>query len=174
LPNGHWADRFDTRETQAHIADYRWLVAESDKLLENDAANFVLLHIPAPHPGGIYDRRTGAFTTHGASYVDNLALADQYLAHVRLLLQQRGEWDSSTIMVMGDHSWRTKLIWSSSDVWTAEDQAASQGGQFDDRPTTPYDAVNTRALIDGLLSKRINSPADLAAFAENAPQRPIP
>ena len=47
------------------------------------------------------------FSTKHTSYVDNLALADRYLAHIRQLLEQNNQWDSSTIIVMGDHSWRT-------------------------------------------------------------------
>jgi hypothetical protein len=181
-PNAYRIDQFSSRMTAAHIADYKWITAEGDKFLEDSSTNFLLLHIPAPHPDGIYDRRTGTFTTHGGSYIDNLALADRYLAHVEELLKQRGEWDSSAVIVMGDHSWRTRLLWMAAPNWTAEDQAASHGGQFDDRPAyivklphqnapahidTPYDAVNSRALLRGILNGSIRTPAELAAFAED-------
>jgi hypothetical protein len=163
-----------------HLADYLDIVAAGDGLLGDSSIDFVLLHIPVPHPGGIYDRRTGSFTTHTASYVDNLALADRYLGHVRQVLEQRGEWDSSAVVVMGDHSWRTKLVWVGSPQWTAEDEAASHGGQFDDRPgyivKLPYQAEGaridsrfaasrTRALLDGILDGGIRSEAELARFA---------
>ena len=46
-----------------------------------------------------------------SSYVDNLALADKCLAGIRQTLEQTGQWDSSTVVVMGDHSWRTKQFW---------------------------------------------------------------
>ena len=95
-----------------HLADYRNLLAAGDRFLADPSLNFLLLHMPMPHPGGIYDRRTGTFGTPGTSYIDNLALADLYLDHVHLLLQQRGEWDSATVVIMGDHSWRTKLVWA--------------------------------------------------------------
>jgi len=139
-----------------------------------------------PHPGGIYDRRTGTFTTHRSSYIDNLALADIYLGHVRQVLKQRGEWDSSAIVVMGDHSWRTKLLWEGSALWTAEDEAASQGGQFDDRPgyivklpyqteaakiEIPFSAVRTRALLQGILDGSIRSAPELADFAGQPPNK---
>jgi len=135
--------------------------------------------MPVPHPGGIYDRKNSAFTTGHASYVDNLALADRYLAHVRLILEQRGEWNPSTVVVMGDHAWRTKLVWAGSESWTAEDQAASHGAQFDDRPAyivklpnqqqsaridDRFDAVRTRALLDGIITNRIKTPEDLASW----------
>ncbi len=106
-------------------------------MLDDSAATFVFLHMPVPHPGGIYDRLHKMLTirasSYTSSYIDNLALADIYLAHVRDLLQQRGDWDSSTIVILGDHSWRTSFLWSKSDWWTAEDQAASHGAEYDRR-----------------------------------------
>jgi len=194
-----WADilnrirslRFDnsgiaTRAAEGHIADYRDLSSAGDRFLEDPSIGFLLLHIPVPHPGGIYDRHTRTFATQRSSYIDNLALADAYLAHVRELLEQRGEWDSSAIVVMGDHSWRTEMIWMRTAYWTAEDQAASHGGHFDDRPAyivklphqseaarvdAPFAATRTRALFDGILDGSIRSAAELSAFAEQAPTR---
>lgn len=174
---------------QGQIDDYTDLSSAADRLLEDSNSNFLLLHMPIPHPGGIYDRRTGTFTTRQASYIDNLALADRYLAHVRHVLEQRGEWDSSAVVVMGDHSWRTSLLWKSSPYWTAEDEAASDGGQFDDRPAyivklpnqaegahigRQFEAVRTRALLAGILDGGIRSIAGLKAFAgePNPDQQP--
>ena len=111
----------------------------------------------------------------------HLALADIYLAHVHELLERRGEWDSSAVVVMGDHSWRTKLLWENSPYWTAEDQVASHGGQFDDRPAyivklphqttaarvdSRFAAARTRELLDGILDGSIRSVPELADFAQ--------
>ncbi len=174
----------DKVAARAHIADYNDLSSAGDRFLEDPTIDFLLLHMPVPHPPGIYDRRTRTFATHGGSYIDNLALADYYLAHVRQLLEQRGEWDSSAVVVMGDHSWRTKLLWITSPSWTPEDQAASHGGQFDDRPAyivkLPYQttagridsrfaATRTRDLLDGILDGSIRSAPELAAFAQQSP-----
>lgn len=184
LPGTEKVETNDTAE--AHIADYREIVSAGDEFLDDSSINFLFLHIPVPHPGGIYDRRTRTFTTHHSSYIDNLALADTYLAHVRQILEQRGEWDSSAIVVMGDHSWRTKLIWMGAPGWTAEDEAASHGGQFDARPAyivklphqteaarieTPFSAVRTRALLQGILNGSIRSVAELADFAGQPPNK---
>jgi arylsulfatase A-like enzyme len=162
-----------------HQIDYRDLFTAADTLLTNPSASFTFLHMPVPHPPGIYDRKKAALTTGSSSYIDNLALADQYLAHVRLVLEQRGEWDSTTIVVMGDHSWRTQLVWIKWDGWTREDQVASHGVQFDDRPAyivklpnqqqparidDRFEAIRTRALFDGIMSNRIKTPEDLAAW----------
>jgi hypothetical protein len=167
------------QDAKFHQMDYRDLFTAADKFLTSSSANFVFLHMPVPHPPGIYDRKKVAFTTGSTSYIDNLALADQYLAHVRLVLEQRGEWDSDTIVVMGDHSWRTQLLWAKKQNWTPEDQLASHGVQFDDRPAyivklpnqqkpahidDRFEALRTRALLDGIITDRITTPEDLATW----------
>jgi hypothetical protein len=176
--------RYDAQLDDAQIADFRQIYAAGDRMLADPSLNFLLLHLPAPHPGGIYDRRRGVFADDGRSYIDNLALADRYLAHVHQFLEERGEWDSSAVIVMGDHSWRTQAIWTSSSQWTAEDQQASDGGKFDDRPgyiiklpgqseaariDSRFAAVHTRALLQGILSGKIRTAQGLAAFARDVP-----
>jgi hypothetical protein len=170
----------DDQGAEFHISDYRDLLEAGDERLKDSSSGFLFLHMPVPHPGGIYNRRTGRFALNEGSYIDNLALADLYLDHVYQLLKQRNEWDSSMILIMGDHSWRTQLFWAGSSIWTAEDQAASHGGQFDDRPAyivkmpqqkqpsrveTPFSAIHTRALLQGVLNGQIRSTEDLVAFA---------
>ena len=163
-----------------HIADFTDLMSASDALLSDSSSDFILLHLPIPHPGGIFDRRRGTLTTRSSSYVDNLALADQSLAHIRQLLERKSEWESSAILVMGDHSWRT-WMWAPTVAWTAEDQAASHGGQFDDRPAyivklpgqrdaaridDPFAATRTRALLDAILAGRLRTSDDLRTWVE--------
>ena len=174
--------RPDVGSTSAHIEDYQLLYKASDRLLRDPSAGFVLLHLPIPHPWGIYNRRTGKLSTSTTSYIDNLALADKCLAGMRATLQQTGQWDASTVVVMGDHSWRT-MIWRGTaylDGWKPEDESASHGGQYDEpvayivklpgqtteaRVDTPYSSVDTRKLFDAILSRKINSVTDLTAWA---------
>ena len=54
------------------------LIASSQKLIGDDSIGFVFIHLPVPHPGGFYNRQTGAFSVPG-SFLDNLALADRAL-----------------------------------------------------------------------------------------------
>lgn len=170
----------EQRDLRQHTHDYTALATASDQFVADPSIGFLFLHLPVPHPYGFYDRRTGAFATHHTSYIDNLALADAYLAHLREQLEQQHAWDSTTLVVMGDHSWRTKNIWLHSEGWTAEDDAASHGGQFDARPAVivklpnqqtaarvdePWQAVRTRSMLDALLQGRVKSAADLQAWA---------
>jgi hypothetical protein len=165
--------------TYFHQLDYRELVVAGDKLLEDRSATFLLLHIPIPHGPGIYNRQTASFATSETSYLDNLALCDDYLGHVRKELEENGTWDSTTLVLMGDHSWR---ITSGADL-APEERAASDGGQFDDRPAyivklahqntparidTLFAALRTRDLFDNLLTGRISTSRQLARWAQQA------
>jgi hypothetical protein len=84
------------------------------------------------------------------------------------------------IVVMGDHSWRTSFVWAGGPGWTAEDAAASHGGEFDPRPAylvklanqhvaeridKPFAAIRTRTLFDAMLQNRIRTPEELARWA---------
>jgi Sulfatase len=168
---------------QQHISDYVALKDAADRILDDQSTGFALLHMPVPHPGGIYDRTTDTFALRNSSYVDNLALADKLLGHIRSRLEKSGQWDASTIIVMGDHSWRTKTTWKDSPEWTKEDEIASRGGEFDDRPVyivklpeqhtgaridMPFAALNTRLLLDAFLSQKIRSKEDLATWVRQA------
>jgi hypothetical protein len=166
---------------QSQIDDYLYLETHSNQLLRDPSYGFLLLHLPAPHPRGIYDRRTGRFANTGtSSYIDNLALADKRLAGIRQTLEQTGQWNSSTVIVMGDHSLRTKL-WETEHVWTPEDETATHGGQYDPRPVyivklpnqttaaridASFQTVNTRKLFDALMAHQINTPTDLATWTQ--------
>jgi hypothetical protein len=170
-------------EAQIHLEDFEDVDAAANSLIRDPSASFILVHLPIPHPVGIYDRATGVVEPTG-SYVDNLALADKCLARIRAELEQAGQWDSSTVVLMGDHGWRTKQIWfrrTFTAFWKQEDNSASEGGQYDPRPAymvklpgqragfrvdTKYSAVNTRLLFDELLAHKISSPEDLTAWAE--------
>jgi hypothetical protein len=163
--------------TLFHQLDYRELLAAGDKLLEDRSATFVLLHMPIPHLPGIYNRRTASFATSNPTYLDNLALCDDYLAHVRKKMEENGTWDNTTFIIMGDHSWR---ISKGSDL-SPEERAATDNGQFDDRPAyivklahqntpsridTQFAALRTRDLFDNLLTGRISTSRQLALWAK--------
>lgn len=115
------------------IETYQDLMKHSKPLLLASGPDLVFLHLPLPHPPGFYNRRAGRFDTSGnRSYIDNLSLADKTLGELTAMLQQSPRWKKTSIVICGDHSWRTYL-WRKQ-AWTAEDNAASHGGVFDPRP----------------------------------------
>jgi hypothetical protein len=177
----HVPERIGADSEKAHLDDYLLLEKAADKVLVDQSSGFTFVHLPIPHPNGIYNRSTHQLTTESSTYIDNLALADSYLAHIRQLLEKTGQWDSSTILVMGDHGWRTTLVWEKYPGWSSEEQRASLGGQFDSRPgyivklagqtsgtriDEPFDALRTRALTDELLAGEIQSPEQLKEWVD--------
>ena len=175
------------RDASQHIEDLHELEAASDALLRDPRYGFVLIHLPVPHPPGIFDRKSGQLSTDGThSYIDNLALADATLAHLRQQLEATGQWDRTTLVLMGDHGWRWNH-WDQMNAWQAEDVQARGDLPSDLRPawfiklpgqtqgtrnTAPFAAVNTRALFDALLAGSIRTPAELDTFLAAHTSRP--
>jgi len=54
------------------------------------------------------------------------------LGNVMRSLQSSPRWKDTTVIVEGDHSWRT-YVWDDQPAWTREDEAASHD-HFDPRP----------------------------------------
>ena len=180
--------RIQIVDAQLHIDDVRSLAAVSDTLLSDPRLNFLLLHLPAPHPTGIYNRRRHQFVTSGGSFIDNLVLADDLLAHIRSVLQAQGEWDSDAIVVSGDHGWRVNM-WRHLPGWTTEGERASHGGHVDLRPammvklpqqntsqqeTTPVSLLSVHDLLDDLLHGTLQKPEDVLRFAQQHATSPLP
>ncbi|MGB7190549.1 MAG: sulfatase-like hydrolase/transferase, partial [Acidobacteriaceae bacterium] len=146
-----------------HTEDYRDLMRWSHELIDDGNIGFVFLHLPLPHPGGFYNRKTGQIGVHG-SYLDNLALTDRTLGELMQWISQTPLASQTTVIVCSDHSWRVPL-WSRTSAWTKEDEEAS-GGRFDPRPvlmvhfpgeTTPavvgkpFAAIREHDLVESLL-----------------------
>ncbi|MBV8811061.1 MAG: hypothetical protein JO033_20525 [Acidobacteriaceae bacterium] len=89
------------------ISALRTVLANGYRMLRDPHLNLVLIHLPIPHPPGIWDARRGVFVTTGNSnYIDNLQLSDMVLGQIRRVLEQSGEWDRSAILVSSDHPYR--------------------------------------------------------------------
>lgn len=116
---------------RAHTQEYLDLTGASNSLIRNEGVDFVFLHLPVPHPVGIYNRRTGRLGTIG-SYIDNLALADKAVGELLQTIQGTAEASRTIVILSSDHSWRVNE-WRYHSLWTKEDQRAS-GGRFDTRP----------------------------------------
>ena len=169
-------------EAATHIQDLQNLQTASDTMLRDPALGFVFIHLPAPHPRGIYDRAHARLRDDdGGSYIDNLALTDTLIGHLRQVLESTGQWDSTTLVIMGDHGWRWPY-WKNIQGWQPEDEHAHGDAAADLRPAylvklpaeqqpavlhQPFSAVNTRAFLDALLQRTLRTPQDLDTFVSN-------
>lgn len=157
------------------------LIASSQKLIGDDSIGFVFIHLPVPHPGGFYNRQTGAFSVPG-SFLDNLALADRALGQLLEWIEESSTARETTVIVSSDHSWRVGL-WKASPLWTPEDEATSHG-RFDVRPVlmvrfpsdrkcetigAAFPELGTHALIEGIIAGRIKTRADMQSLLLHRP-----
>jgi hypothetical protein len=89
--------------------------------------DLILLHLPVPHPQGIYNRYKAAFTLDESNdYLDNLEVADMTIGKLRRLLENSGLDDRTALLVTSDHPFR-KHMWSTRPTWTAEERATLGG-----------------------------------------------
>ena len=112
------------RERADELRHYQDLAPIAIQNAADPTLGLVVLHIPVPHPHGIYDRKTGQFSTdesHG--YLDNLALADRTLGEVRAAMEKSGVWKDSIVIASADHWWRSDF-WSTHFGWAPDDDRA--------------------------------------------------
>lgn len=166
----------DPAPWQMHAADYTFLMGHAREEIAG-LGGFVFIHLPVPHPGGFYDRRTHRVGVDG-SYLDNLVLTDETLSALLQAVDATALADRTTVLVSSDHSWRVDL-WRPTSDWRAEDTRVS-GGRFDSRPlllvrfpgenqgikiTRAFPLIDMHAMIGAMLAGRMNSAADLQRWA---------
>jgi hypothetical protein len=130
-PSKAWADVADWN-AEGHIASVKDVSQHAMAALANSQADLIYLHLPAPHPPEFWDRRTGTYAS-GGSYLDSLDYSDRLLGQILNLLETQPRWAATTLVVQGDHSWRTQM-WRPLPGWSAEDERISHGGEWDPRP----------------------------------------
>ena len=152
--------------------------------IANEKLDFVLVHLPLPHPPGIYDRRTGRIGP-GGGYVDNLALADRTLAELEQVIAGTHSAQQTTLVISSDHGWRIPL-WRHEVGWTNEDEtvARSRGFVFDTRPvlivrfpneaapaqvSRPLPLLDMHDILEQIVSGKIASADQLDAWAAAQP-----
>ncbi len=165
-----------TAEGEAQIEAYRNILAHTQALIEDNQVQFVFLHLPVPHPPGIYDRQRHVLRP-GGTYLDNLVLADDTLGALLQEIDATQSASRTTVIVSSDHSWRIP-IWRNADFWSTEEERAS-GGRFDDRPVllihfpgqnsgndvdSALPEMLEHEIVAGMLRGKINNSADLTAF----------
>lgn len=163
-----------------NLSDYRDLMAGGHKLIANGKIDFVFLHLPLPHPPGLYNRYTRQLCTCG-NYLDNLALTDVALGELLDQIDHTPWKDRTTVIVSSDHSWRVPL-WDGTEFWTPEEASVSQD-RFDERPVfivhfpgqtsgtdigQPVSELAEHDLIASMLQGKIQSPNDLTAALQSA------
>jgi len=161
---------------EEHMQAYLAIMMHARGQIRDNRLSFVLLHIPIPHPPGIYDRHRHVLRA-GGNYLDNLVLADDTLGMLIREIDASPSASQTTLIVTSDHSWRTPM-WRQDQGWSAEEEQVS-GGQFDSRPVLlahfPQQASGQEVtallpemlehdMIAGMLLGQIKNANDLDVF----------
>jgi hypothetical protein len=141
------ADVQDARERD--IRDYRSIMERARVLVANPHIRIAFVHLPIPHPPGIYDRHTHQLRS-GGNYLDNLTLADDTLGELMREIGASADADRTIVIVSSDHSWRVPM-WRTMPNWTKEEEKISHGS-FDPRPVF---LVHVPGQTNGLASRSV-------------------
>jgi hypothetical protein len=79
-----------------HIEDYEDVTGAARSLIQDESIRLAFLHLPAPHPPGIYSRKINKLGATG-DYLDNLVLADKTLGHVLDEIQKTASAQSTIL-----------------------------------------------------------------------------
>jgi Sulfatase len=166
--------------TKDRLQQYVNVMARTKMLIDDNQVQFVFLHLPIPHPPGIYDRNRHALRS-GGSYLDNLVLTDDTLGTLLKEIDTTPLAGETTVIISSDHSWRIPL-WRPGLDWRSEEESAS-GARFDERPVllihfpgeTAKKEIDTALpemvehdMIADMLRGRMDSPTDLTVFFKQA------
>ena len=91
-----------------------------DEIRRTDV-DFFFMHWLVPHPPGMYDRRLNRFSAGpDVNSLDNLEVVDATIGDVRRTLEQAGLWESTALIVTGDHPMRASM-WTGSPAGNREE-----------------------------------------------------
>ncbi len=165
------------------LQDYHSIMTEASTLIQSDRVHFVFVHLPLPHPPGLYDRKTHRYSKDG-NYLDNLVLADEALGDLMQQIDSTPLADRTTVIVSSDHSWRVP-IWRTGPDWTKEEEQISQG-RFEPRPVflvhfpgessggevrIPLSELVEHEIIAKILKGEMKTADDLGAFLQSSTQQ---
>jgi hypothetical protein len=92
---------------RVQIAAFQVLEPAASAAAGDSRFGLVLVHLPVPHPYGIYDQRSARLSADmGSDYFDNLVLADRTLGVLRRKLEDSGLSRSTSILLTSDHPFR--------------------------------------------------------------------
>jgi hypothetical protein len=164
-----------------HLTRYTFTLREGREVAAEPGFDLVYIHLPVPHPPGIYDRVSGGLSNSSrSSYLDNLVLTDHAFGDLRRAMEASGVWDRSTVIVTADHWWRSDF-WATRADWTTEEQQVAGGHRPDQRVPfvvkfpqdgdslvydRPFNTVITRQVIMAILTGQLRSGAELARWLD--------
>jgi hypothetical protein len=141
--------------------------------------NLTFVHVSVPHLPGIYDPSKDAISDdRNNTYLGNLRLVDRTVGDIRKALEKAGMWDTSTILLTGDHPLRTYkgayqerhpsqrgLTQHSQVPYLLRMPGESQGVVYD----TPINTIVTKDLLIAILNRQVATPRQIATWLDRHP-----
>ncbi len=156
------------------VSGHERLLGLTTRAAVDPEIGLVFAHFAPPHLSAIWDRRRDSYRWEGeGDYWDNLALVDRTLGQLRRSMEAAGTWDRTAVIVTSDHHWRGRP----GDEATARDHRVpfiiklpyqTEGIVH----AAPFQTLATRALVLEVLSGRVITPEDAAAWMSQHIQGP--
>ena len=169
-------DGVNSRALRQDIADYKTIMREAQNLIADNNIDFVFVHLPIPHPPGIYDRQTEQLCPCG-NYLDNLALADKTAGLLMSEVNHATRGSRTTVIISSDHSWRVAQ-WRNSSGLSPEEERVFET-HSDPRPVflihfpgqdsgtdikIPFAEMTENRIVASMLQGQISGPNDPAGW----------
>jgi hypothetical protein len=163
--------------TQRTVQAFQRIKSEAlDRAVDN-GIGLVYTHFPTPHSPFIYDSKAQNFdlnTYKPSGYLQNLALVDRTVAELRQRLESAGLWDSTTVLLMSDHSFRESgHVDGKTDPRTPfilKMAGSHEAVQLD----FPFNTLLTKELVLAILRKEVSTAREAAQWIQGQAERQAP
>lgn len=88
------------------VARFKHFINDANTILANDNHDLVYIHFPIPHSPHFYDRKKREFSLSNnrfSGYADSLALVDKTIGDLRKLMEEKGIWERTVVVITADH-----------------------------------------------------------------------
>ncbi|HEY3990636.1 MAG TPA: sulfatase-like hydrolase/transferase [Acidobacteriaceae bacterium] len=183
------AARFETLwnhapHNQALHEDYNNILHAGEALIQDPDIRLAFIHMPVPHPPGLFRNPSG---DHEFDYLGNLMLSDQAMAQFLNAVAASPSAANTVLIISSDHSWRVPL-WRGVPGWNSDEERASDGGVFDQRPvlmvrfpgqtkavdiSRPESAMIVHRLVMDLIQGKARTPEEWIAALPTGPSASV-
>lgn len=154
------------------------------EFLQSGVGGLRIFHLATPHPPGVSLSPASGHPGAGASFAANYAIADSIFGEIRSILEERGEWDSTLVILTSDHGLRS--FWEETGCMSSEDRqllARRQelsvplilkwpGGAVPVAVEKPVSTLVLAPLVHAYLRREIQTPDEFKTYLEREMLRP--
>lgn len=153
------------------------------EFLRSGVTGLRILHLATPKPLGVSNSPSTEASGHhgaGASFASDYEIADSFFGEIRSLLEERGEWDSTFVILTSDHGLRS--FWEEIGCMSNEDRQMLAhrnelsvplmlkwpGGGSAVSVEQPVSTLILAPLVHAYLRREIRTPGEFNAYLEQA------